>query len=393
MAVEMFGDDTSMDSDQPGLFRRFTRALTNTWFLAVVIAIAAVGWIASGVLAPSPATGDEVTAQSESAAEADLPRVRVATFTSEKISDSLRLQGRTEADRRVTISAETSGTIEELFVERGTTVTEEQVIARLDVDDRQAKVASAQALVVQRETEFEAARRLNAKGYRGDVDLSQAQAALDAAQAELKLANIELERTIVAAPFAGVMFERDVELGDFVDRGDPIAYVVDLSVVTAVGQVSERNLGNIRLGQPAQLRTLTGQLIDGVVSYVGAVADSTTRTFAVEVDVPNGDGTLIEGVTVELNIPMEQLTAHSITPAILTLADDGTLGVRAVDETDHVVFYPVQILQDGLDSVLIGGLPDEVRLITVGQEFVQDGQQVIPIDEGGTTAGSTGELS
>lgn len=373
-----------MESNQPGLMRRFFGALTNTWFLAVVIAIAAVGWIASGVLAPSPATGDEATAQETE--QVQMARVRVATFKSEKISDTLRLQGRTEADRRVTISAETSGTIEELFVDRGTTVEAEQVIARLDIDDREARVASAKALLVQRETEFEAARRLNAKGYRGDVDLSQAQAALDAAQAELELAMIERDRTIVSAPFAGVMFERDVELGDFVDRGDPIAYVVDLSVITAVGQVSERNLGNIRLGQPAQLRTLAGRSIEGTVSYVGTVADSTTRTFAVEVDVPNTDRALIEGVTVELNIPMEQLTAHSITPAILTLADDGTLGVRGVDETDHVVFYPVQILRDGLESVLVGGLPDEVRLITVGQEFVQEGQQVVPVDDGSTGA-------
>jgi len=378
-----------MSDKKPGALRRVFSAMTNTWVLAVVIAIAAVGWIASGVIAPSPATGDEAAAPAETVEEASLARVRTAIFTAERLSDTLRLQGRTVADRRVTISAETSGTVEELFVERGATVGEDQVIARLDMDDREARVASAEALVSQRKTEFEAARRLNEKGYRGDVDLSQAQAALDAANAELKLAFIEMERTIVAAPFDGVMFERDVELGDFVDRGDPIAYVVDLSVITAVGQVSERNLGNVSLGQPAQLRTLNGTLIDGVVSYVGTVADDTTRTFAVEVDVPNPEATLIEGVTVELLLPMEDLTAHSITPAILTLADDGTLGVRGVDETDHVVFYPVRILRDSLDSVLVEGLPETVRLITVGQEFVDEGQQVIAVD----TTEATGELS
>lgn len=365
--------------ESPGILRRFAGFFGRSWVLACIVVIAVGAWMGTGMLAPSPANGNE--AAGGETAGPTVPQVRVATFLSQKVADGLRLQGRTEADRHVTVKAETSGTLEEILVERGATVEAGQVIARLDVDDRQAQVDSAKALRKQRVAEFDAAQKLNEKGYRGAVDLSQARAGLDAAEAQVELAEIELDRTILAAPFAGVMYERDVELGDFVDRGDPVAHIVDLSVISAVGQVSERNLGRIALGQPATVRTLGGMAVNGIVSYVGTVADVTTRTFPIEVDVANADRRLIEGVTVEIIVPLAELTAHSITPAILTLADDGAVGVRAVDDSHHVVFYPVTILRDSVGAVLVSGLPDEVRLITVGQEFVHDGQLVEPVSE------------
>lgn len=369
-----------MENENPGFFGRTFGFFGQSWVLAAIVALAAIAWMASGMLAPSPANGDE-TSQAGETQTASLTEVRVAVFQATQVADNLRLQGRTAADRRVTLKAETSGIIEEILVNRGDKVTKGQIIARLEVDDREARVASAKALMSQREIEFAAALKLNQKGYRGDVDLSQAQAALDAAKAGVHLATIELENIVITAPFDGIMYERDIELGHFVDRGDPICHIVDLSVISAVGQVSERNLGKIRLGQTAQVITMNGRSIEGVVSYIGAVANETTRTFTIEVDVPNHDDSMIEGVTVELNVPLAELTAHTFTPAILTLDDDGTLGVRGVDDTDHVVFYPVHILRDTPDAVVIGGLPERVRLITVGQEYVSSGQQVKPVED------------
>ena len=374
-----------MADTQPGLLRRAVAFLGNSWVLAAIVLLAATSWMASGMLAPGTASGVETAAEevepADEAEAASLPSVRVATFHAQEIADTLRLQGRTEADKHVVVKAETAGAIDEILVERGSMVERGQVIARLDVEDRQARVASAEALVAQRQAEFDAARRLNERGFRGAVELSEAQAYLDASIAALELANIELEHTAVTAPFAGILNDRPVELGDFVDRGDPVASVVDLSVVTAVGQISERNMGKIRLGQGAEVRTLDGRTLQGVVSFVGAVANEDTRTFPVEVDVPNPDNALIEGVTVEMSLPLEELVAHTVTPAILTLDDDGNLGVRGVGEDRKVVFYPVEILRDLQDAVVLGGLPESVRLITVGQEFVREGQEVIPVED------------
>ena len=94
------------------------------------------------------------------------------------------------------------------------------------------------------------------------------------------------------------------------------------------------------------------------------------------------------GVSAEIRLSVERVPAHQVSPSVLALADDGTLGVKMVDEQDRVVFAPVQIAKADQNDVWLTGLPEEVRLIVVGQGFVTDGAKVrpVPIDESGNAA-------
>ena len=108
------------------------------------------------------------------------------------------------------------------------------------------------------------------------------------------------------------------------------------------------------------------------------MADPETRTFRVELEVPNEGYKLRSGVTAEITFKTNSVEAHFLSPAYLTLNDSGVLGLRAVDAENMVKFYPVRILADTPDGIWVQGLPETVRLIVVGQDFVRDGDKVQP---------------
>jgi multidrug efflux system membrane fusion protein len=197
--------------------------------------------------------------------------------------------------------------------------------------------------------------------------------------------------TRVAAPFAGVLEERPVELGSYVQRADPVATIIDLDPLRVVGFVTEREIAGVRAGAAGEAVLPGGRVVAGKIVFVSAMADETTRTFRVELEIANADGVVAEGLTTEIRIPTGMTRAHVINLSLLTLADDGRVGVKAVDEEGTVRFLPVTVLGNvDPGTVWVEGLPERVRLITVGQEFVKDGEKVeavptTPLAEAGTS--------
>jgi multidrug efflux system membrane fusion protein len=137
-------------------------------------------------------------------------------------------------------------------------------------------------------------------------------------------------------------------------------------------------VNNIKEGDEGYAKLITGEVVKGTVRYVSKNSDPATRTFRVELLVPNENATLRGGVTAEITFQSDQVMAHKISPAILTLNDKGDIGVRSVNDQDIVEFYPVQILSDSNEGAVITGLPNQIRLIEVGQEFVLEGEKVLP---------------
>jgi multidrug efflux system membrane fusion protein len=355
--------------------------MKRSYLLAALLAIAAAGWIASGQLADG---GSEPTASKPPAdlsAADQVPLVRVRRQTAETRVDEVILRGRTEALRTVDVKAEIQGRVVELEIERGDSVTAGQVIARLAPEDRPAKVKEAQALRAQRRIELEAADKLSKKGYRAENQVAAARAVLEAAQAAVEQAQVALENTKILAPFDGLVDDRMVEIGDFLEKGDPVARVVDLDPLLVVGDVTERDVGDLEVGTQARARLITGAEVTGTLRFIGAMADANTRTFRVELEVANAERRLPDGVTAELFIPKGEADAHLVSPAILTLTDEGLVGVKTLEADGTVGFHPVQIMQSGPDGVWVTGLAQEVILITVGQEFVNVGQKVRAVEE------------
>ena len=169
--------------------------------------------------------------------------VRVADLVARPRDEIITITGRTEASRIIELRAETAGRVIEILVHRGDAVAKGDIIARLRLDDRGAKLAEAKAVLRQRELEYEAAQKLHKKGFRSTTEQAASQARLDAARAVVEQRRIDIARTTLQAPFGGIIGEGHVELGDFVRVGDVAATIIDLDPVLAVGSVSERQIG------------------------------------------------------------------------------------------------------------------------------------------------------
>lgn len=350
--------------------------------MAIGVALAVTLWMLSG-LGRDDASESASESQTASRGSADLdarrPRVTVQKSSARSITREIVVSARTEPNREVEVRAETDGRIVALGVERGHPVKADERIVSLDLRDRNARLAQARALIAQRELEHQAALRLNDRQLISEVQTAEAYANLVSARAALEQIELDVRYTNVAAPFDAVVDERFVEIGDYVSSGDSIARLVDTDPLIVVGEVSEREVLSIETGSRGTARLINGQQVDGQIRYLAPVADTNTRTFRVELAVPNPGGNLRAGMTAEMRLDAEQITAHSLSPALLTLDDTGVVGIKSVDDLGIVTFHPVEIVSSSGEGVLVTGLPEELQIITVGQGFVTPGQRVEPV--------------
>lgn len=362
--------------------------IKSSWVWAVAIAVVVSAWMLSGLLRDTGAQeaggAQTAVADGETAAEQTSQtdeeetafRVRAQTFYATPHQSFMRIRGRTEAIRTVHVRAETVGRVASLPVEKGDRVAEGDLLCVLAADDRPARLAEAKALRNQRELEWKAARDLVRRGVRSETQTAAAEAAYESSKAMVAAMEIELGHTQIRAPFDGIVDGRDVEIGDYLRPGDVCAVVVDTDPYLVVGEVSEREVSFIEIGTPATARIVGGTEVTGRVRFVSARAEEATRTFRVELVVNEATDRFRDGLTAEIFVPRGEVMAHLVTPAILGLSERGEIGVRTVSEEGLVAFAPLTVLEDTSDGVWVTGLPDQVTIITVGQDFVVPGQRV-----------------
>tara|TARA_R110002072_G_scaffold154014_5_gene303709 strand:+ start:3559 stop:4689 length:1131 start_codon:yes stop_codon:yes gene_type:complete len=354
--------------------------MKKSLLLAAVLAIGSSAWILSGQLGEQ--TAAPVKKQpAELNQTSALTKVRVATLKSQPRQTLLVINGWTKANRTVDLRAETVGPIIQLPIEKGQQVEQGDTLALIAVEDRKAKLESARAVLAQREIELTASKKLSKSGYTSETAYKEAQANYQAAAANVNLAEVELNRTKIRAPFAGILDQKYVELGDFVKAGDTVARVVELDPIKVNVPVSEADIDQVKMGTVGQIRLSNGATIAGAVTYISRSADGATRTFTVELSVPNKQAAVADGMTAELRLPLRSVKAHIVSPAILTLGDKGRIGVKTVGQDGRVRFQTVEIIEQDEQGLWIRGLPDEAQVITVGQDFVLDGQLVEAVDE------------
>jgi multidrug efflux system membrane fusion protein len=353
----------------------------KSWLVSAGIALVIGLWLLSGQFGGEKTAAVEATAPVTPVASAR-SSVRVRTQSAEQIERTIVVNGNTAPARIVTLAAETDGRVVAIGTERGRNVSEGAMIVRLDERDRTARLEQAKATVKQREVEFEARDKLKTSSYVSEAQLQEAVAALEAAKAELKRAELDLEYMAIAAPFDGALQDRSVEIGDFVSRGDPVATFVDNRKIIVTANLSEFDAGYVAVGDTAAADLATGETVHGLIRYVAPVADAATRTFEVELEVDNGDGSLRAGGTAELHIPAETVYAHRVSPSLLTLDDAGNVGLKIIDDEGKVDFVVADIALANGDGVWVAGLPSTATIITVGQGFVASGSFVDAIPEG-----------
>ena len=346
---------------------------------AVGIVVGAVAWVASGHLMPHE-SAESRAAMRPDAGEQKLFRVAVIETKLAPHARRLVLSGRTEADKKVTITARTGGVLTELRVRRGMHVKKGDVIAVLSDDAREAQVAQATALYNQRKAELEARRKLIEQGSLPKLEAVNLEAQYKSAEAALAAAVAERDRGVLRAPWDGIITNHsEVGGASLAMQGAPVAQMVSLDPMLAMVEVSERRLRGLKVGDQAEVRLVTGQTATGRIRYIAPSASETTRTYRVDIELKNPDGAIPDGNTAEVSIPMSPVPATRVPRSALTYSSSGDLGVRMVNGGAKVDFVPVSVVEDDQGHMWVAGIPDGARVIVQGQDFVREGQQVVAV--------------
>lgn len=351
---------------------------------AIVVLIGTAAWVATGEFSSVGSAADDQTTPAPNAEQeaAAAPVRTVAVIDAPRITHSraIRVSGYTDADKRAVIATRAAGIVEELTVRQGSRVEAGGLILKLEAEGKEAAVETARQLLAQREAELAAAERLAQTGSLPKLQLDTARSALAQAKSQLEAAVAELARNEVRAPFTGVIDKVDVELGSSVAQGAQVVTILNLDPVLAKGEVSERDLAHIEPGNEADVRLVNGTEVKGEVRYVSRDATTATRTYRVEVAIPNPERAIPAGMTAEITLRAEPVDATVLPRSVVTLSADGDLGIRAVDANDKVVFYPIDIVDDTPRGLVLGGIPADVRIIVAGQELITEGDTVKPVE-------------
>jgi multidrug efflux system membrane fusion protein len=358
--------------------------LNKSYLIATAFTLGLAAWVLGGYFVKS--SGKE-TPDAPAVADAVAPMtVSVRTQEAKSVEQYIVAQGQAEPNRTVTIRAETTGQVAEILADEGSTVAAGDVIVRLESNDRQARLERAKARVREQQSAYEASETLGKKGYQTQRQADQTFSSLQTARAELEEARIELERIEIEAPFEGIVLSSPIELGAYVDVNGEVATIVDNDPLVVSLRIAQQNVTKLKVGHAASLSFATGQQRDGKIRYVAARADEDTRTFRVEVELPNPDREIPSGISAEAKIPTGSVMAHYVSPAALSLNEEGKLGVKTVNEDNKVAFHTAKIVLSDVNGAWITGLPAHARIITLGHGFVRIGEEVQVAEEQGNAS-------
>ena len=338
-------------------FKRFLTRSNLEW-ASIFIGFAII-WMISGLFVDEPS--------SQGLIEKKDAMVRVIDQKAENFSKQIVVKGFTKADKKVFVKSETSGKIIDLPIAQGSFVKKDEIICSLFIAERQSNFDKALL-------DFNSAKKLFEEELYSSKQLQNAKSNYERAKLELDYASIK-------APFDGVVDKIDLDVGDFLSRGSTCATVLDLDPMMITGDISEDELLTVSKNSDVYVVTNDGQEYKGEITFISSSADEMMHTFDIEVSIPNPLRRIKDGQTAKVIVSAIPEPAHIVPLSILRLDEEGDIGVRIVNKDNLVEFYKVKILQDTEKGVWISGLPFNSRIITVGQDYVNNNEKVdIAID-------------
>lgn len=319
--------------------------------------------------------------------EAEAVAVEVAVAGRRPIAASYSGTAPLEPRAEAMVVAKTSGVALRVETEVGDPVRAGQTLARLDGAHASLRAAQTAAQMRKLESNYARSRQLAAQQLISANDNEQLRYDLENARAANRLANLELSWTTVSAPIAGVIAERMIKPGNFVQANTPIFRIVDDSRLEATLNVPERELATLQTGLPVRLQVdaLPGRSFEGRIDRISPVVDSDSGTFRV-VAAFEGGGSLKPGMFGRVVIDYDQRTDALTVPRSALLEDEGEPAVFVVREQKaHRV--PIRLgYQDGQWAEIRKGLVEGDRVVTAGKVTLRDGSAVQVIGGGAAKA-------
>jgi membrane fusion protein, multidrug efflux system len=359
--------------------------MRKSYLWALGIALVLSLWMASPYLIPlltgsaahtEGGAGAVAGAEPSGGAPAKLFRVRTKTFAAQPYQAAVSAQGATEASAHVEVRARTSGAVLSVPVRQGQEVNAGDLLCEIDMGSWTTDMQRAEADRASADRDLRAKEKLAKQRYATEEQVLSLRARKESADATIASLNLEKDYKTVKAPVSGVLIQKPAEAGTLMAVGGLCATISTLDPLLVVVNISERHVAYLVEGYPASATLATGEEVSGTVKFIAKSSDAATRTFRVELEVPNPGAKLRQGVTAALKAQLPAVQAHKVPGSVLSLSDTGKFGVRSVKDDQTTEFVAVTVLEQTPDGMWVTGLPAAANIVTFGQDFVKDGEKV-----------------
>lgn len=371
------------------MFSRIIHFITlRPYIIALVIIALLIAWMSFPSFDTAPENINDASQLSDpninkaelNGQQVQLPKVQTTHYKTQKITKKLTLYGRSEANSRAVIRAQVAGKIVNIKTLKGAYVERYKNIVNIEKSELPTRLKQAQASLIERELTYKAIKSLNDKGLQGRVRLAEVNSLFLAAKTDVEQLQIALQRTNIEAPFSGILQQQFSDVGDYLQVGDPIFSLESVDPIVIRGDATEHHMNDFKLGQMVTATLLSGDIIEGKISFIAAMADRESSTFRIEAEFPNPKLSIFSGISAKLIIPLYQVDAIYVSPSALALDENGNLGVKEVKD-GIVVFHQINLVEADNGGTWLAGFENEVDIITLGQGFVKVGDKVDAIDQ------------
>lgn len=340
----------------------------------LILAITSI-WIASGQFEPNL---DESNNEEVQVNEETIKKINVRTKNSlaEEINKSIIIQGQTNANKIINIKSETQGKIVKINDKIGKKIKKGELLFKISEKDLIINLDERKSKFKEMEIKYNAEKNLFQKGLSSEAKLAVAKSNLETAKSNYEFIKNEIDKTNIFSPFDGILTSEHLEIGEYVQPGTIIGNIVELDPILVIGYASEKQLKNLKINSKAIVKTSLNEKYEGVITYISPIAEKGTRTFKIEIKISNTDLIIKDGLTASIEIQGEKILAHKISPSILTLKDNGEVGIKIVNNNNFVEFYQINVVSDTNEGMWISGIPNNSNIIVVGQEYASVGEEV-----------------
>ncbi|AEJ06470.1 RND efflux membrane fusion protein precursor [Stutzerimonas stutzeri] len=325
--------------------------------------------------------------------QAPKPAIDVEAEVARRMDWQSRLPaiGTLKASQGIDLSVEIAGTITDVQFQSGEKVSKGQAIVLLDSEMEQASLVSAEADLSLARLEFQRARSLLDRQAISRSEYDRLNAQSQKAEASVAQLRASLAKKRILAPYSGTIGIRQVDVGDYIAAGTPIATLQDLSTLYVDFFLAEQHVPLLALGQKVQLRVAAypDDRFEGVISALNPKVETTTRNVQVRAELANPDGRLLPGMFADLQVLLPTENAQVVVPETaitytlygnsVLLVTEGTPPEGVSRDEPYLVverrFVTTGERRDGL-VVVLDGLEGGEQVITAGQLKLDSGTHV-----------------
>ena len=261
-------------------------------------------------------------------------KVKSITSLATEMNRTVNISSTSEAYRKIQIQSEITSKIKKVLKTKGSLIKENEVIIKLE--------------------EYDSYKKLFDNGL---------------------ISKNEFNKIALLTPFEGILLDGHKIEGELITPGSVVYEIIDLSKIKIIGYVNENEINGISTDNTVEVKILNKK-IRGVIDYISPIADYDTKTFEIIVIFDNSNLQIRDGISAELSIYKDKIKVHKISPSVLSLGEDGDIGIKVLDKDNEVIFKEIEIIDDTSDYMLISGLDDEENIITIGQQYVSSGDKV-----------------